>query len=226
MVRRSTCVAGMFLTLILGLYLGSLLPGMLQDLAANGHEARDGLPARGVARAPDAAREHAAPSPTAATPAATAAAGTETTGPSPVSLPDALARRLAALEEEARKHPDSATTWAEIGNLRFDAGQVREAIAAYERSLALAPGNADVLTDLGIMYRENGAPEKAVDCFRRALAVNPRHENALFNEGVVLRTDLGRTDEAAAAWRRLLEVNPQARTPDGRLVSEMIRQMK
>lgn len=209
MVRLSTCMAGMALTLVLGLYLGTLLPGVLRDMrgaVASPPSVADGevprVPAGGEGR-PVAAPE-----------------------PSAQDLPPELAARLAALESAVRKEPDSAGNWAELGNLFFDAGRVREAINAYERSLALAPGNADVLTDLGVMYRESREPQTAVDCFRKALAADPRHENALFNVGVVLYTDLGRRDEALAAWRRLLGVNPQARAPDGRPVSEMVRRLE
>ncbi len=204
-------MAGMALTLVLGLYLGTLLPGVLGDM-------------RGAEISP-------APAAGGAAPPAVASDGDDgrpavAPGPSASRVPPELAARLEALEAAVRTTPDSAGDWAELGNLLFDAGRVRESIHAYERSLALAPGNADVLTDLGIMYREDKAPQKAVECFRKALAADPRHENALFNVGVVLYTDLGRRDEAVAAWRRLLGVNPHARAPDGRAVAEMVRRLE
>lgn len=210
-VRLSTCIAGMMLTLVLGLYLGTLLPGVLQDMRGRETAA---APQQMPADAAPAAAPQAAPPSGAAPEAATH------------GLPPELAARLAALEAAVRKQPSSADNWTELGNLFFDAGRVTDAIRAYERSLAIAPGNADVLTDLGIMYRENKAPEKAVECFRKAFAADPRHENALFNAGVVLYNDLGRKDEALAAWRRLLVLNPQARAPDGRTVSDMVRRLE
>lgn len=210
----------MVLTLVLGLYLGTLLPGVLQDMRGTAG------PAQEMAAAP------AQMPPGDAVPAAPAAPADESarlhpgaTDPAAAGLPPGLAARLSELQAAVRKDPASAANWTELGNLFFDAGRVHEAINAYERSLAIAPGNADVLTDLGIMYRENDAPEKAVDCFRKAFAANPRHENALFNAGVVLYNDLGRKDEAVAAWRRLLALNPQARAPDGRTVQEMVRRL-
>lgn len=217
-VRLSTCIAGMVLTLVLGLYLGTLLPGVLQDMqgqAGKRHETAV-APQQGMgAPAADSSREGETERPHPGTGAAA----------SP-GLPPDLAARLAELEAAVRRDPSSAVHWTELGNLFFDAGRVREAIDAYERSLAISPDDADVLTDLGIMYRENDAPEKAVDCFRKALAADPRHQNALFNAGVVLYTDLGRKDEAVAAWRKLLALNPQARAPDGRTVAEMVRRLE
>ncbi|MDE5879606.1 MAG: tetratricopeptide repeat protein, partial [Desulfovibrio sp.] len=197
-MRLSTCVAGMVLTLVLGLYLGTLLPGVIQDMRG---ERQGNMRAQETAAAPGPAASDA----TASIPAPqSAGAGQQAMPAAPETpghgLPPELAARLSALEAAVRKDPASADNWTELGNLFFDAGRVREAISAYERSLAIAPGNADVLTDLGIMYRENRAPEKAVECFRKALAAEPRHENALFNAGVVLYTDLGSKDEAVAAW--------------------------
>lgn len=203
-------MAGMALTLILGLYLGTLLPGVFRDM-------------RGADAAPQPVAEGTIPQAAASATGEGRAAAAE---PAAQGLPPELVARLAALEAAVRKEPDSAENWTELGNLFFDAGRAREAITAYERALALVPGNADVLTDLGIMYREAGEPQKAVDCFRKALAADPRHENALFNAGVVLYTDLGRRDEAVAAWRGLLAVNPHARAPDGRTVAEMVRRLE
>lgn len=187
-VSIDACLAGMFLALILGMYLGNLLTEMLHG----GGE-------KSVSRAP-------------------AAADIEEP-----QLDQELARTVAELEIKAAKNPNSAPDWINLGNIYFDASMPAKAIRAYERALELAPKNADVLTDLGIMYRETGQFEKAVESFRRAIAVNPAHENAMFNEGVVLSSDMGRKEDAIAAWRRLLETNPNARSPSGEPLSELIR---
>lgn len=223
-VRLSTCIAGMVLTLVLGLYLGTLLPGVLQDMRGQAGLRRE--MAAAPAQMPPGDAVPSAPAAPASPSAESARPHPGATDAAAAGLPPGLAARLSELEAAVRKDPASAANWTELGNLFFDAGRVHEAINAYERSLAIAPGNADVLTDLGIMYRENDAPEKAVDCFRKAFAADPRHENALFNAGVVLYNDLGRKDEAVAAWRRLLALNPQARAPDGRTVQEMVRRLE
>lgn len=206
-IRTSTCLMGMLATLVLGLYLGSLLPGLLN--------APDGRAP--VARQPDAAAQTQQPAASASSPAAVK--------DNQPPMPPELAQKIADLEKEVLADPQNAVRWAALGNLYFDTGQARQATAAYERSLALAPDNADVLTDLGIMYRETGAYEKAVASFRKAAALKPGHENALFNEGVVLYYDLHRKDEAVTAWKQLLAVNPGALSPDGKPVSELIKHL-
>ena len=140
-------------------------------------------------------------------------------------LPRELAQKIAELEKTALGNPKDSKAWTSLGNLYFDTGMAKEAISAYERSLQLAPDNPDVLTDLGIMHRDAGNFSKAVECFRKASALNPRHENALFNIGVVFYHDLRQKEDAERAWRRLLEINPGARGPDGRPVSELIEHL-
>ena len=207
MVRKSTCIMGMLLTLALGLYLGGLLPGLINDHG----------PA--VTTHPATAQPEAAPP----APAAQQAARPAQDNPPP--MPPELAQKIAELEKTLLADPKDAARWAALGNLYFDTGQAKQAISAYERSLTFAPGNPDVLTDLGIMYREAGAYEQAVDSFRKASAARPGHENALFNEGVVPYYDLHRKDEAVQAWQSLLKANPGARSPDGQPVSELIKHL-
>lgn len=194
-VSVGTCLGGMALTLVLGLYLGTLLP--------------DALGTR---------QQHVATQ-TAAPPESAQAA--------PAGLTDPQLKKLVAdLEKRAAASPDSAPDWINLGNAYFDAHMPKEAITAYEHALRLAPRNADVLTDLGIMYRETGDFTRAIASFRKALAIDPGHQNAMFNEGVVLSSDLHKNAEAAAAWQRLLEVNPHAKAPNGAPLADMIQQLR
>lgn len=220
----STCVGGMFLTFILGLYLGTLMPGIVEDYfhaekkspflaqADPGQTPENGSnslstapPMRVVSEKPVPVETKSAPAPT---------------------VPSDMASRITELTGIVAKNPENLAALVELGNLYFDTNQPKKSIAAYERALAISPANADVLTDLGIMYREDGNFPKALESFQKAIQVNPAHENAMFNEGVVLYHDLGRKAEARAAWGRLVGINPEARAPDGKPVSEMINNLK
>ena len=133
--------------------------------------------------------------------------------------------RIAELEVATAAKPGDQAGWVELGNLYFDTHQPQKSIAAYERALGLGKASPDVWTDLGIMQREAGLPGKALASFDAALALNPRHENALYNKGVVLLHDTGDRAAAAAVWERLGEVNPGAKTPDGRLVKDIVAEL-
>lgn len=207
-VSKGVFFVGVAVALVLGVYVGSLVPSMFTQ-----------EPAQQVPAGQTQAASQATGQPSA-----------QSSGPAKQDnqppIPPELAAKIASMEQNVLANPKDAHNWTDLGNLYFDTGQSRKAASAYERSLALAPDNADVLTDLGIMYRELGEYDKAVASFRRASSVNPRHENAMFNEGVVLYFDLKRKDAAMKAWQRLLAVNPAARAPDGQSVSDVIRNLR
>ena len=80
---------------------------------------------------------------------------------------------------------------------------------------------------LGIMYRRSGQPQKAIEAFDRAIATDPKHENSRFNKGIVLMHDLNDREGAIAAWEELVEVNPNALTPNGsQPLKEMINRVR
>lgn len=137
-----------------------------------------------------------------------------------------LAGQILALEEAVRKNPQDVNSLVQLGNLYFDTGKAQSSISAYERALAIKPGDANVLTDLGIMYREAGQYEKALESFRKATQADPGHQHALFNSGVVLFFDLGRKEDARDVWQQLLAINPDAHTPDGKPLTELLRDMR
>jgi len=134
--------------------------------------------------------------------------------------------RISELEIATAKAPGDQGQWVELGNLYFDTHQAQKSIAAYGKAIALGPVSPDVWTDLGIMQREAAQPKKALESFDAALKLNPRHENALYNKGVVLLHDTGDKAGAAAAWGRLLEVNPNAKTPDGRPLAGIVAELR
>ena len=133
---------------------------------------------------------------------------------------------LTALLQATRTTPDNVDAWTQLGHLYFDTGQYEKAVEAYEKSLALAPSRPDVWTDLGVMYRRTGNPTRAVECFDRAISINGGHETALFNKGIVLMHDIKDLQGALKAWERLVQINPNAQTPDGRTVKSMVDQVR
>lgn len=134
--------------------------------------------------------------------------------------------RIKELEAATAANPKDQAQWIELGNLYFDTHQAKLSIRAYETALGLGKASPDVWTDLGIMHREDKQPKKALDAFNAALAINPRHENALYNMGVVQLHDTGDKAGAAATWGRLIEINPGAKTPDGRPLSGIVAELK
>jgi len=140
----------------------------------------------------------------------------------PAAMDAQLQEKIDELQAQARDNPDDPQAWIQLGHLYFDANQGENAIDAYEKALALRPDDANVWTDLGVMYRRSGSPEKAVDAFDRAMHLDPSHEISRFNKGIVLFHDLKDQQGALAAWKQLLALNPDAKSPGGQTVRELV----
>ncbi len=132
---------------------------------------------------------------------------------------------IMAHEEEVRLDPTKVDAWIHLGNLYFDVKEPAKAVNAYNKALALSPDNPAVMVDCGIMYRELKDYSKALELFNAALKIDPKHEFALFNTGVVQYFDLNQKKEGLATWQKLVSINPQAKGPDGKLVSAVIKEL-
>lgn len=156
---------------------------------------------------------------------------TSSSEPSPTALGDTAhisndqLAAIAALEAEVEKNHDSGEAWVRLGNLYFDTQQAKKAITAYNHALDLLPPNADILTDLGVVYRQDKQPEKAIASFEKATQTNPKHEPARLNKGIVLLFDLGQPQEAIKVWQELLAINPEAVTPNGQPLRDLIAEV-
>ena len=134
--------------------------------------------------------------------------------------------RIAELEIAMAGKPGDQSAWIELGNLYFDTHQALKSITAYEKAVAMGTVSPDVWTDMAIMHREAGQAQKAIATFDTALKLNPRHENALYNKGVVQMHDGKDRAGAIVTWEKLVQVNPAAKNPEGRLVKDMLAELK
>ena len=140
----------------------------------------------------------------------------------PEAMEAQLQEKIDALQARTRDNPEDLQAWVQLGHLYFDADRQKEAIEAYEKALALKPDDANVWTDLGVLYRRSGKPEKAVDAFDRAMNLDASHQISRFNKGIVLFHDLKDETGALSAWKSLLAINPDAKSPGGQTVKELV----
>ena len=139
---------------------------------------------------------------------------------------DEATAAIQALEQQTQDTPDDSQVWVKLGHAYFDSDQPDNAIKAYEKALELIPGDINVMTDLGVMYRRNNQPKVAIATFDKVLQQDPNHEQARFNKGVVLLGDLNDKEGAIAEWKKLVAINPFAKTPSGNTVKEIISQIE
>src|SRR5439155_10022923 len=94
--------------------------------------------------------------------------------------------------------------------IRFhSAGQLQQAEQIYRQILALQPDNPDALHLLGVIAHQVGKSVGGLKLIERAIALNPGCSPYYNNYGEVLRA-LKRLQEAEAAYRKSLELNPNS----------------
>lgn len=198
-VSYATCFAGMFLTLVLGFYLGTILPEAMQgsnsvktaNVPANQKKQENTSFIDSIAKKND----------------------------------DPHLPRLLELQELVKKEP-TAENWTLLGDYYFDHQEPQKSIDAYTKALAINPKNPDAMTDMGVMYRELKNYGKALECFRNATAINPGHIPSMYNEGVVLAYDLGDKKKAAEVFEKILKLRPDAKSPSGVPLKKMIEELR
>ena len=134
-----------------------------------------------------------------------------------------MASKIIELERLTRANPENVGAWQQLGNAYYDTNRPKNAITAYVKSLELDPSSSNVWTDLGTMYRRDGQYQKAIESYAEATKRDSDHTNALFNTGIVYFHDLKQEANAIAAWEKLLELNPSAKTPQGAAIKRVHR---
>lgn len=121
-------------------------------------------------------------------------------------LDDADAKYRRAFETRL----DDAWLLAQSGELEMDRGNGDAGLDLLRRACGLAPGEADLWFRLGIQLDRGGHHQQALDAALRALTLEPAHPVARMLTARN-RQALGRIDEAAADYRRVIaEAGPRA----------------
>lgn len=168
---------------------------------------------------------------------ATNGGGPPPAAPTPTASPfDTFEASIPQAQSFAEQNPASAQAWIDLGNLLYDSAQVvreqapdsqlyqqrlgrwLQATTAYSQALALEPSNAPARADMGASACFYGAGTGDQSFVRtglaevnRAAAGAPDDARVLLSLGhCLVSADPPRTDEALAAWQRIIERNPSS----------------
>ena len=149
--------------------------------------------------------------------------GQQTGGGTPAGPPAPVMQALQSLRARIARNPKDLAALVQLGNLEFDAQKYDKADAYYRRALELDPTNPDVRTDDAVALHQTGHDIEALANLDRVLRERPDFPAATFNRGVVLQA-VGRRSDAAAAFRRYLEIaGPNdARAADARAALQQL----
>ena len=105
--------------------------------------------------------------------------------------------------------PLSAEAWSSLGRIRWSYDWDWEgAEEADRKALELEPGNVDVITQSARVSSTYGRLDQTIELNLEAIILDPLSLRPLSNLGLSYK-DSGRFEEAQAAFRKVLELNPQ-----------------
>ena len=119
-------------------------------------------------------------------------------------------RALRLLRESIAADPRNAVYRLNLGNLLYELGRPRDAIAAWEAAARLDGGFEDAFTNIGLTCAETGEHERAAVAFAQVTEINPASAGAYRRLAGSLRR-LGRQGEAKLAAARAGELSQDPR---------------
>lgn len=111
----------------------------------------------------------------------------------------------AASREALRLKHNCAEAYQVLGNCLSDQNRAEEAIAAYGNALRIKPDLPDLYNSMGLAQRLAGRLDEALVTLRQAAKRDPHATGNLAG----LLKELGRLDEAEAAYRAAIRANPE-----------------
>ena len=133
------------------------------------------------------------------------------------SIPAAVKAYERGLEAE----PDNVELLNSMGFALFQQGKSEEAVASLEKVLAVDPQHGKAHNNMALASIDLGEFEIAEAHYRESLAIEP--QPAIYNDlGFVLERQ-GLSEEAADAYRKALEVDPESAAAHYNLASSLTR---
>jgi tetratricopeptide (TPR) repeat protein len=105
--------------------------------------------------------------------------------------------------------PDNPTFYHNLGGVEQEQGDRRSGVAAFERAIALGSDNIETYLGLTQLYQENGQLEEGLRIYAQILHLDLRGGTGqLYAKMGADLAGLGRQEEAATAYRKALEKDP------------------
>jgi tetratricopeptide (TPR) repeat protein len=114
---------------------------------------------------------------------------------------------VSALRQASAFDADDAGIHALLAQVHARSGRAADAVQSFRRAVALRPGDPTLLAAFADALAAAGQPGEALSVCQRALAMSPDNVDWLGRYGAICN-DLGRFDEARAAFARLTVLQP------------------
>ena len=115
---------------------------------------------------------------------------------------------VAEYEKELTLSPDSDTVLYNLGQASIKVGDYDKAIAALDKAVAINPQKPESLMLLASAYEHKGDKVKADELYQKVAAIDPRNAAILFYNVGVKAWNEKRGKDAAQAYRKAVEIDP------------------
>lgn len=115
---------------------------------------------------------------------------------------------LPYLREALKIEPGNATVRAELAGALAQLSQASEALKEITEAVRLAPNNATLRAGYANVLARAGDPEAGIDELRKAIEMSPNSLLFRLSLGATLFREAGRVDEAIAAFKEAVKVEP------------------
>ena len=113
---------------------------------------------------------------------------------------------MASYQQRVARSPDDVREYRFLATAYLSAHAFEQTREAVNGGLALAPNDGPLVATRGEAKAGLGDPEGALADWRRALELEPEDISALYSSAFLLERE-GRLDDAADAWRSIIEWN-------------------
>mgnify|MGYP001807395487 FL=1 len=121
-----------------------------------------------------------------------------------------------ALKEILGRKPQHVPALISMGITLCELDRAEEALSPLDEAIRLSPENPDAWYMRAQFYIEQGTLSAALSDLEAAIRVDARHMDSLLHAAAILH-EVGPSDKAEAAWRRVLDIEPTHRLARTRL---------
>lgn len=130
--------------------------------------------------------------------------------------------KAAPLLEKLKSDPNNTGLLIQIGSIYENAHQFKDAVGYYDQALVSDPKNISARTEKASCLYYSGDVEGAIGQLQQSLQYSPKDANSLFNLGIMKWQGKKDAKGALAAWRELLQSNPQLSPEQKAQVTKLI----
>jgi Flp pilus assembly protein TadD len=110
-------------------------------------------------------------------------------------------------QEIIDKYPECLYAWSNLGVVRFQQGDLNDALKALQQAVKISPGDSFSYSNLGIVYYQLNQYENAIQALNQAISLDPKDAKSHNYLGCAA-SQKGWQEAAEKEFRKAIELDP------------------